>query len=193
MPGAAGRARALAGHPPRTLQSYITRLRKGLGAEAIARTGTAYRFDLPADAVDAIRFQDRIGRGDIDAALAEWTGHPLAGVEAPGLAAVVDGLVEQWLTAVEADLAARVETDAASAVGPLTELTARYPVPGRVAGAADDGPEPARPAGRRDLVDRLGIEPGIRLRELESLILSQDRSLVPRASRGGNLPTGRDA
>ena len=32
----------------RTLQSYVTRLRKALGADAIVRTGAAYRLHIPA-------------------------------------------------------------------------------------------------------------------------------------------------
>ena len=39
--------------PPRTaektLQSYVVRLRAGLGADAIVRTGAAYRLAVPAD------------------------------------------------------------------------------------------------------------------------------------------------
>jgi hypothetical protein len=111
----------------RTLQSYIARLRKSLGAQVIVRSGTAYRLDLAAEAVDVIRFERRIDAGDIEAALAEWTGYPLAGLTAPGLSATLDGLVERWLGAVEADLADRVDSDAGSAVGPLTELVAGYP------------------------------------------------------------------
>src|SRR5262245_2688116 len=42
--------------PPRTagktLQSYVTRLRKGLGPDAIVRTGAAYRLDIDPEGVD---------------------------------------------------------------------------------------------------------------------------------------------
>ncbi|HSK90657.1 MAG TPA: BTAD domain-containing putative transcriptional regulator [Euzebyales bacterium] len=117
--------------PPRTaaktLQSYVARLRRGLGSNAVVRAGVAYRPDLPADAVDVARFQRHLDAGDIGAALAEWTGTPLAGLDAAGLGAAVDGLVEQWLGALENDLERRVGTDPAAAVGPLTELTANHP------------------------------------------------------------------
>ncbi len=85
----------------RTLQSYVVRLRKGLGRDAIVRVGAAYRLDVPADSVDVLRFQRRIDAGDTETALAEWTGLPLAGLVAPGLAAITDGLAERWLVAVE--------------------------------------------------------------------------------------------
>src|SRR5919106_6099071 len=41
----------------KTLQSYVTRLRKGLGPGSIVRSGAAYRLDVDADSVDVLRFQ----------------------------------------------------------------------------------------------------------------------------------------
>jgi hypothetical protein len=111
----------------KTLQWHVARLRKGLGLNAIVRTGAAYRLDVERDAVDVARFQQHVAAGDVDAALLEWTGTPLAGLDVPGLAATVDGLVEQWLGAVEVDLARRIDTDPQTAIGPLTEFSASYP------------------------------------------------------------------
>src|SRR5262245_42011038 len=167
--------------PPRTagktLQSYVTRLRKGVGVAAIVRTGAAYRLDLAPDAVDIVRFQRLLAAGDVEAALAEWTGPPLAGLEAPGLTAAVDGLVEQWLGAVELHLARGVETDPAAAIGPLTELTAEHPFREELwallmtalyrVGRQADALAAYRRA-RHHLVEELGIEPGPRLRDLEA-------------------------
>ena len=182
----------------RTLQSYVVRLRKGLGRDAIVRVGAAYRLDVPADSVDVLRFQRRIDAGEVEAALAEWTGLPLAGLVAPGLAAIADGLVERWLVAVETDMEHRVEADATAAIGPLTELTARYPAreglwallmtalyrAGRQADALT-----AYRAVRHHLVEDLGVEPGPRLRDLQARILDQDDRLAPAGDgRGGNLP-----
>ena len=114
--------------PPRTaektLQSYVTRLRKSLGSESIERTGAAYRLAVDPVSVDVRRFQRHLAAGDIEAALAEWTGTPLAGLDAGGLTGPVDGLVEQWLGAKEAELGQLVDTDPAAAVATLTELTA---------------------------------------------------------------------
>lgn len=170
----------------RTLQSYIARLRGGLGATRIVRSGAAYRLDVPADAVDVIRFGRRVEAGDLAGALAEWTGDPLAGVPVPGLAAAVDGLVERWLGAVEADLAARVDADAAATVGPLTELSARYPFREGIwallmtalyrVGRQADALAAYRTA-RQRLIEHLGVEPGPRLRRLELAILGQDHRI----------------
>ena len=185
----------------RTLQSYVVRLRKGLGRDAIVRVGAAYRLDVPADSVDVLRFQRLIDAGEVEAALAEWTGLPLAGLVAPGLAAIVDGLAERWLVAVEAGMERRVEADAAAAIGPLTELTARYPAREGLwvllmtalyrAGRQADALTAYRTV-RRYLIEDLGVEPGPRLRELQARILGQDDRLVPAgpaaAGRGGNLP-----
>ena len=192
--------------PPRTadktLQSYVVRLRKGLGGQTIARTGAAYRLDVETDAVDVGRFRRHLEARDIERALEEWAGPPLAGLDAPGLAPVVDGLVEQWLGAVEIDLERRVRTDAPAAVGPLTELTADHPFRERLwsllmtalyrVGRQADALEAYQRA-RSHLVDQLGVEPGPQLRKLESLILNQDESLRTQGSSRGlasSHPTG---
>jgi predicted ATPase/DNA-binding SARP family transcriptional activator len=180
----------------RTLQSYATRLRKGLGPGSVVRAGAAYRLDVAAEAVDVIRFQRRLDAGDVEAALAEWTGPPLGGLTVPGLAAMAAGLTEQWLAAVEADLARRVQAGAPDVIGRLTELTAVHPYREGLwallmtalyrAGRQSDALAAYRTA-RQHLIEHLGVEPGPALRELESLVLGQDeRLLAGRAAR----PTG---
>lgn len=188
--------------PPRTaektLQTYVGRLRQGLGQDALARIGAAYRLDIGPEAVDVGRFQSWLAAGDVDAALAEWAGEPLAGLDAPGLQGVVDGLVEQWIEATERSLGAAVERDAAAAIAPLTELTSRYPFreglwallmtalyrAGRQADALA-----AFGRARSHLVEELGVEPGPALRSLEAKILGQDANLdAPSASK--LAPTG---
>jgi predicted ATPase/DNA-binding SARP family transcriptional activator len=189
----------------RTLQSYVVRLRKGLGHDSIVRVGAAYRLAVTPDSVDALRFQQRMDAGDIEAALTEWTGLPLAGLAVPGLAPTVDGLVERWLVAVETDLECRVRADGTAAIGPLTELTARYPTREGLwallmtalyqAGRQADALAAYRTA-RQHLTGDLGVEPGPRLRELQARILDHDERLVrgqpARAAAAdgppGNLP-----
>lgn len=202
----------------KTLQGYVAGLRRSLGPDAIVRTGAAYRLDMAADAVDVHRFRRHVGAGEVEAALAEWTGTPLAGLDAPGLGPVTDGLVEQWLGAVEVDLERRVDTDPPAAVATLTQLTADHPFreglwallmtalyrSGRQADALA-----AYQRARQHLVEELGVEPGPRLREVERLILEHDERLHADAgdraplrttsARRGNLPArlgrlfGRDS
>ena len=172
-----------------------------MGADAIVRTGAAYRLAVPADAVDVARFRRQLDSGVVEAALVEWTGTPLAGLDGHGLTPIVDGLVEQWLGAVETDLARRVETDAPGVIGPLTELTADYPFReglwsllmtalyrvGRQADALS-----AFQQARGHLVEQLGVEPGPQLMDLESRILDHDERLrggVPSQSAAAR-PTG---
>ena len=168
---------------------------RALGAGAIVRVGAAYRLTVQPEALDVARFRQQLALGNIEAALVEWTGIPLAGLEAPGLTPVVDGLVEQWLATVEIDLEHRLQTNPTATIGPLTELTANHPFReglwsllmtalyrvGRQADALD-----AYQKARHHLVEQLGVEPGPRLRELESLILGQDEQL-----RGPERPRHR--
>ncbi len=186
----------------KTLQSYAARLRKALGPDSIERVGAAYRLQIDPDAVDVVRFQRQLATGRIDDALAEWVGTPLAGLDAPGLAGAVDGLVEQWLGAVEADLERLVGHDPASAVAVLTELTMEHPFREEMwallmtalyrTGRQADALAAYRRA-RTHLVEQLGVEPGARLRSLESSILGQDDQVLgapARAAPVSSPPTG---
>jgi predicted ATPase/DNA-binding SARP family transcriptional activator len=175
----------------RTLQSYVARLRRGLGQDTIIRAGTAYRLDVPAESVDVLRFERHLDEGRLEEALVEWTGTPFAGLDTPGLDATISGLTERWLGAVELDLERRVEHDAPSTIGRLTELTAQHPFREGLwallmtalyrAGRQADALAAYRTA-REQLVEQLGVEPGPRLQELELRILSHDEPLRPEPS-----------
>lgn len=180
----------------KTLQGYIARLRKNLGAESIIRSGSAYRLDVDADRVDVSRFRRLLASGDVDGALAAWTGSPWSGVQIPGLAAASDGLVEQWLGAVEDQLGRRTATETQGTIAPLAELTAAHPFREELwaslmtalyrVGRQTDALAAFQRV-REHLVDELGVEPGPRLRELERQILNHDPRLGT-ASRP-RLPT----
>jgi predicted ATPase/DNA-binding SARP family transcriptional activator len=176
--------------PPRTadktLQGYVAQLRRGLGSGMVSRVGAAYRLELDPDTIDVARFRRALAVGDVHAALGTWTGAPLAGLDAAGLQPAVDGLVEQWLGALEFRLGQQVVEDAASTVAPLTELTAAHPFreelwallmsalyrTGRQADALA-----AFQRARTHLVGELGVEPGPRLREVERQILAHDEAM----------------
>jgi predicted ATPase/DNA-binding SARP family transcriptional activator len=191
--------------PPRTadktLQGYVAQLRRGLGAEAIVRVGAAYRLDLDPEAVDVGRFRRLRASGDITGSLAVWAGTPLAGLEVPGLTAAVAGLVEQWLDAVEEDLSRRVVTDPAGTVAPLIELSSAYPFrEGLWALLMTALYRSERQAdalavyqhAREHLRTELGVEPGPRLRQVETRILAQDLGLAD-AAGPGTSPVPDDA
>lgn len=182
--------------PPRTaektLQSYVSVLRRSLEPHGIAidRVGAAYMLRVDRAAVDAWRFEQHLARGDEAAALAEWRGEPLAGLDVPGLEAVLSGMIERRQAAVESHLGRLIDQGrAGDAIGQLTELTAEHPYResqwallmtalykvGRQADALQ-----AFATARRHLVDELGIEPGPQLRELEAAVLRQDESLSAR-------------
>ncbi|WNB85857.1 AfsR/SARP family transcriptional regulator [Cellulomonas sp. ATA003] len=141
---------------------------------------------MPGGAIDVVRFRKHLDVGEVEAALAEWTGAPLAGLDAPGLAATVDGLLEERLAALETALGRQVDADPAAVIGALTELTVDHPFRegfwallmtalyrlGRQADALA-----AFQRVRYHLVDELGVEPGRRLRDLEARILDQSPSL----------------
>ena len=183
--------------PPRTaaktLQTYVTRLRKGIGADRVVRVGEAYRLDVEPGSVDVERFRGLVAAGDHAGALAEWSGPPLVGMGGDAMQAIVDGLTEQWLEAVEADLAARSDVDPEAAIGPLTEAWRAHPYrEGLVgllmvalyrAGRQADALAAYREA-RNRLVEELGVEPGPALAAVEARILGHDPTLLAPAGAG---------
>ncbi len=178
--------------PPRTaektLQTYVLQLRAALGSTAIERSGAGYRLALGPGCVDATRFEDHLASGDVDAALMEWTGPPLAGLDAPGLAPQAARLTERWVEATEARMARLVENAPRDAIAVLSRLTAEYPFREELwallmtalyrAGRQAEALAAYRTA-RERLVEELGVEPGPRLRQVETMILTHDEGLRP--------------
>ncbi|ADB74689.1 AfsR/SARP family transcriptional regulator [Geodermatophilus obscurus] len=184
--------------PPRTadktLQGYVAQLRRGLGAAAITRSGGTYRLALDPDQVDVARFRRLLSAGDVDGALDAWGGTPLAGLEAPGLQAAADALVDQWMDATEDRLRRRLSTDPAAVIAALTEQTAAHPFREELwallmialyrAGRQADALSAFQRA-REHLIDELGVEPGPRLRGVEAQILAHDQQLEGSAAAAG--------
>ena len=178
--------------PPRTaektLQTYVVQLRAALGATAVERSGAGYRLALDPGCVDAARFENRLASGDVEAALVEWTGPPLAGLHAPGLAPQAARLTERWVEATEARMARVVENDPRDAIAVLSGLTAEHPFREELwallmtalyrAGRQVEALAAYRTV-RGRLVEELGVEPGPRLQQVEAMILEHDAQLRP--------------
>lgn len=183
--------------PRKTVQVYVTRLRRALGdhADAISSEAAGYRLDPAAIDVDADSFERAVAAalGDDDdegaaatlrAALGAWRGD--AFVDLRECAAIVPAAVqldEGRLTALH-ELFARelrlrphsvlAEIEHAAGAHPLDEtfaaqlMTAQYLV-GRQADALGTYQQV-----RRRLADELGVDPGPDLRDLQGRILRHE-------------------
>ncbi|MEV4291170.1 AfsR/SARP family transcriptional regulator [Nonomuraea bangladeshensis] len=195
------------------LRLQLHRLRRTLGEHVpIAHQATGYRLRVPAEDVDARRFEllvrqgrsalasgnDAKGSALLRAGLDLWRG--------PALSGLYDiHLLHRQATRLEelrlAALGERVEADLrlgrhAALVGELSTLVREHPLretfrgqlmlalyrSGRQAEALD-----VYQSGRRILTTDLGLEPGPELRKLHAAILSSDSSL----SAGRAAPHGR--
>ncbi|MBG0567230.1 BTAD domain-containing putative transcriptional regulator [Actinoplanes aureus] len=192
------------GEPPENavgnLHSYVSRLRRHTGGDALRREPGGYRLHLPADALDITRAERLVTRArgqrpeqaavTLAEALAVWRGDPLADVAgrlvfAPEVARLAEWrrhLREQWLERrLDAgDAAAALpEVEALATSEPLRERTQlllmrALHATGRTAEALT-----AARAFRERLADGHGVDPSPALAELQSRILSEDPGLRP--------------
>ena len=197
------------------VQLYVSQLRKMLDATdaEIVTRGRGYELRLPADRVDALRFERLVtatardgegARGAVREALSLWRGSPLHDLaDEPFAAAEVRRREELWVRARELGIDDALEAgEHATVVGELEELIAKYPWRERLhaqlmlalyrCDRQADALQAYRNA-RACLVEQLGLEPGERLRELERSILAQDPTLAapparPPAASARRLP-----
>ena len=169
------------------VHGYVARLRRVLGADRIDTALGGYR--LRADDLDERSFSALAGAGRPVEALALWRGNAFEGYAAePWAQAVAAGLDDRRLVALEDAYELNLITGP-SVVGDLESLVAEHPYRERLwaslvralyaAGRQADALGAYRRA-RNALVDDLGIEPGLALRDAERSVLSQDESLVVR-------------
>ncbi len=171
----------------RTLQSYVTRLRKALGEGTIERTGSTYRLVLEPDAVDILRFEHLVAQDRVAEALELWSGPPLSGLDVAGFERVIVRFTELYVDTLERHLGDELKLgNGPSHLATLSRLTTEHPLrehawalrihalyqAGRQAEALR-----AYAEARNHLVGELGIEPGQVLRDLEARILAQDPTL----------------
>jgi predicted ATPase/DNA-binding SARP family transcriptional activator len=185
------------------LQKQISRLRRRLGEESpVSYRPAGYALEIDPRTIDARRFEGlledarvALGRDDperaaasLRAALALWRGEALADHRFDEFAQrEIARLEELRVEAIEERLAAELACGRdADLVGELQALVAEHPLRERLraqlmvalyrTGRQAEALEVMR-AGRRLMVDELGIEPGPELRQLERMILAQDPKL----------------
>lgn len=170
----------------KTLQVYVSQLRKGLGGDRLLTRAPGYLLRVEPGELDLERFEELIAqsrtepaleaRDTLAQALALWRGPPER---------VAAGLEELRANAYEDWLHASVESGE-PVIPQLEELVAREPLRERPrallmlalyrAGRQADALDLFRRT-RELFVDELGIEPGPELRELQQAMLRQDTDL----------------
>jgi len=192
----------------KTVQVYVSRLRKALGDGVLVTRGGGYALELNGDSVDADRFSRladeglkdldngdaRAARETLTAALALWRGPALADLAyEPFAQNEVARLEELRLVALEnrgeADLALGHH---AALVSELEVLVREHPTRERLreelmlalyrSGRQVEALESYRDA-RRTLDGELGLEPGSQLQQLERSILTHDPAIAAPPAR----------
>lgn len=191
------------GQPVRSIQVYVSALRKALGAHAgvLRAVPGGYQLGLATDQLDAAQFEELVRQGAsameegepqraaevLDEALSLWRGAPYGGLGAEALRIEAARLDERRLAVhewrLDADLALGRHREV---LGELEDLADVYPYRERLQAQLMLGYYRAgRPADalgryervRRLLIDDLGIDPGPELVALHTAILRQEPSL----------------
>jgi predicted ATPase/DNA-binding SARP family transcriptional activator len=185
------------------LQSYVSRLRRVVGTEVVARDTIGYRLAVAPDAVDAGRFDALIGRAEAAAdapasvalfaeALDLWRGEPFCDLaDALALAPDRARLAALHRRAVEGWLAARSAAGEGAALLPDLERAAAEDPTGEavhlllmaVLHQVGRSPDALRvgAALRERIVDATGLDPSSAVGEMERRILADDPALRPEA------------
>jgi DNA-binding SARP family transcriptional activator/pimeloyl-ACP methyl ester carboxylesterase len=186
----------------KTLQTYVSNVRRELGPEIITTTASGYSLSVAADDVDVGRFRGLVraaeearargaepeAREHLREAVALWRGAPFPGAgPRSGLAAEAVRLQEEYLTALEARLAADLAAGCdGELVAELETLVREHPFRERLWGhlmvalyrtGRQADALAAYQRARARLGEDLGLEPGGELRRLEQAILDHDPSL----------------
>jgi basic membrane lipoprotein Med (substrate-binding protein (PBP1-ABC) superfamily)/DNA-binding SARP family transcriptional activator len=197
----------------KTLQGYVSHLRKALGEGRIEGRSAGYVLHAEAAEVDALRFEALVRRARqvladdperaselLSEALALWRGPPLADLAAePAMQGEAARLDEARLAAIEDRIAADLDLGRhAHLVGEIESYTRQHPLreqlwehlmlalyrSGRQAEALR-----AYQQFRTLLGEELGLDPSSRLRRLQEGILLNDPSLGLQQDEGARVPS----
>ncbi|HEX8978015.1 MAG TPA: BTAD domain-containing putative transcriptional regulator [Solirubrobacteraceae bacterium] len=197
----------------KTVQVYVSNLRKALGDGLLVTRGRGYLLQIDASRVDVDRFEALVGEGRaasragdpkragarLREALGLWRGPPLSEFAYEQFSqSEISRLEEERLTVLED----RIDADLAlgehvALVGELEGLVRDHPLRERLhgelmlalyrSGRQADALAHYRQTQTR-LAEELGLDPGGDLRALEQAILTQDPSLdLPRAPGTGHV------
>jgi DNA-binding SARP family transcriptional activator len=198
---------------PKMVQIYVSMLRKVLPEGVLVTRSPGYAIEIAPEAVDAIRFERLLDRGQaalaagsaaaasdlLSEALALWGGSALDEFDEPFAGPEARRLEELQLAALEN----RIDADLAVGGGPgligeLETLVARHPLRERprsqlMVALYRAGRQVDALAGYREfrqlLSDELGIEPSPAVRHLEQRILQHDLTLdAPASKRPARVP-----
>ena len=198
-------------NPRRTIQLYVTRLRKAIAGtdseEIIATCPEGYRVDARPEQIDLGRFHLAVTRADqaaaagdvageaaaLGQALAECRGDPLAGLPSDSLQReIVPQLREQWVRALERRFDVELSLGrGAAVVDELCLRTAQNPLRERLwvqlmtaLERCDRRAEALNVyhTARKHLMDELGVDPGKPLQLRYAEILADRRQPVGAAS-----------
>ncbi|RKE17707.1 BTAD domain-containing putative transcriptional regulator [Streptomyces sp. TLI_171] len=198
--------------PANALQTLVSRLRALGGRELVAAVPGGYRLGVAAERIDAVEFERLVlSARAVDApaervavlrrALALWRGPALAELADAGYASAAAARLEELrLTAVESRVEAELDLgEGRYLVGELEALTAAHPLRERLSGqlmralvAAGRRAAALEVYGstRRELADRLGVDPSPELTAVQLAVL-RDELPTPEPVgpvRRGNLP-----
>uniref|UniRef100_UPI00189206E9 AfsR/SARP family transcriptional regulator n=1 Tax=Catenulispora rubra TaxID=280293 RepID=UPI00189206E9 len=194
------------------LQSLVSRLRRTFGdPDIVVGTPGGYRLAVPADAVDAQRFETlaRQGRGVVAAdpaaarqllreALALWRGPALADVADAGFATAPAARLDELRLSALCDrldtelrlglhVEALPELEALLAEHPLRENIAALLVKALYAAGRQADALAVYERVRATLADQLGIDPSEQLTAVHLAVLRNDPALTPAAAAAGSL------
>jgi YVTN family beta-propeller protein len=197
----------------KTVQVYVSNLRKALGDGVLITQGHGYVLNVDPDQVDVDRFYGLVAKGQaalqsgdpqlaartLRQALGLWRGPALADLAyEPFAQSEIRRLEDARLAALEDRINAELATGEHTRLVPeLEALVHEHPLRERFqaqlmlalyrSGRQADALESYRSA-RLALVEELGLEPGAALQELERAILAHDPELDPPSQRSGVLP-----